>query len=129
MFGAYGLRVYQHEDNPLTPQQAGRGIVRKLIPGFPMTAHTKRGLVDRLADRIDSFQTGTPDRRMVNQGQSYIVTERMTTEAEAGGHDDLVYVWAGCVMLAESPGAKTVRETDGLRSRSNVRWLAPVARR
>jgi hypothetical protein len=75
-----------------------------------MTADTKRSLIDRLGDQIDSIATQTPDRRMLEQAAAYIVTERMATQAEAGGHDDLVIAWAGCCMLADTPGATTLRE-------------------
>ncbi len=47
---------------------------------------------------------------MLEQARNYIVTERMTTEAEAGGHDDLVIAWAGCCMLADTPGATQLRD-------------------
>jgi hypothetical protein len=114
VFGRRGVpRLYEHVDNPNTPQQWTNGIEEKRRPGFPMTEQSKRGLIDRLADRIDSMATQTPDARMLEQARSYIVTERMTTEAEAGGHDDLVYVWAGCLMLAEQPGAQSLMTTPG----------------
>lgn len=106
-------RIYEHVDNPNSPQQWANGIEEKRRPGFPMTEQSKRGLIDRLADRIDSMATATPDKRMLEQARSYIVTERMTTEAEAGGHDDLVYVWAGCLLMAEQPGAQSLMVSAG----------------
>jgi len=120
-----GWRVYQHEDNPLTPQQAGRGLEPKYIPGFPMTQHSKRGLIDRLADRVDNLQVAIPSRKVLQQLRTYILTPRNTTEAEAGSQDGLVIMLAGCVMLSETLGAQHVRETSG---RSNVRELTPAGR-
>ncbi len=122
VFGARGVRLYYHVDNPLTPQQRQLGLTEKRRLGFPMTAHSKRMLIDRLADRIDSMVTGTPDSRMVEQAKSYIVTESMTTEAEAGGFDDLVYAWAGCVLLSEQPGATSLHDGPAYGA---VRGFAP----
>lgn len=119
-------RIYEHVDNPLTPQQRAAGIEEKRRPGFPMTEHTKRGLIDRLAGLLEAHAVGAPDRRMLDQLGSYIVTERMTTEAEAGGHDDLVIALAGAAMLAEQPGAQTLREASG---QSYVRGYAPTGAR
>ncbi len=114
VFGQRGVRrLYQHVDRPLSPQQRSLGLVEKLRPGFPMTEHSKRGLIDRLAEQIESQVTGTPDKRMLEQARSYIVTPTMKTEAEAGGHDDLVIAWAGCLLLAETPGAQSLREVTG----------------
>ncbi len=113
-FGSRGVRrIYQHVDRPLSPQQRQLQIVEKLRPGFPMTEHSKRGLIDRLAEQIESQVTGTPDKRMLEQARSYIVTPSFKTEAEAGGHDDLVIAWAGCLMLSETPGAQSLREVTG----------------
>lgn len=120
-----GWRIYENEDNPLTPQQKARGLEPKLIPGFPMTQHSKRGLIDRLADLVDNLQVYVPSRKVIDQLKTYILTERNTTEAEPGGQDGLVIMLAGCVMLAESPGAQRVRETSGL---SNVRGYTPRSR-
>lgn len=119
-------RIYQHVDNPLTPQQRARGIQEKRIPGFPMTAHSKRGLIDRLGELIESLGSGTPDKRMVQQAESYLVTEGNRLEAAAGGHDDLVIVWAGLVLLSEQPGAQgrgTIRAGSGSYS-----YVAPRGR-
>jgi hypothetical protein len=115
-------RIYQHVDNPLTPQQRQAGIEEKRRPGFPMTEHTKRGLIDRLAGLIEAIAVSVGDKRMLAQLGEYIVTERMTTEAAPGSHDDLVIALAGAAMLAEQPGAQTLREATG---QSNVRGYAP----
>ena len=110
VYGARGVtRIYQHEDNPLTPQQRGNGIDRKLRPGFPMTEQTRRGLIDRLGTLIDENAVAIVDERTIQECKDFIVTERNRVEAAPGGHDDLVLMLAGLMMLCEQPGAQSVR--------------------
>ncbi len=129
VLGRRGIkRVYEHIDNPLTPQQRGRGQEAKRIPGFPMTEHSKRGLIDRLADRLEAYQVGVPSGRMIDQLGSYVVTERMTTQAEAGSHDDLVIMLAGLIMLSEEPGAQVLRSAVRRPVSTSYEYVAPGRR-
>ena len=105
-------RIFQHVDNPLTPQQRVSGIEEKRIPGFPMTEHTKRGLIDAHAELIETLTTRTRDRKMVMQSMDFVVTDNNKLEAAAGGHDDLEILWAGLCLMATQPGAQSVRQTE-----------------
>lgn len=113
VYGALGVtRLYQHEDNPLTPQQRAAGIERKLRPGYPMTEHTRRGLIDRLGTLIEQNAVGIVDERTIQECKDFIVTERNRVEAAPGGHDDLVMMLGGLMMLCEQPGATSLRATE-----------------
>lgn len=106
-------RLYRHEDNPLTEvaKMAGRQPV--LRDGFPMTAATKRGLIDRLGNLIEGYAVGVPDLKVVEQLSNYIVDNSYRTNAAPGGHDDLVIMLAGLCLMAAQPGADRRTVADG----------------
>ena len=113
VYGARGVtRIYQHEDNPLTQQQRAAGIERKLRPGYPMTEQTRRGLIDRLGTLIDVNAVAIMDERTIQECKDFVVTERNRVEAAPGGHDDLVMMLAGLMLLCEQPGAQSLRQTE-----------------
>lgn len=105
-------RVYWHEDNAQTMQQrqAGKEPTKRL--GFPVTEHTRIGLIDGLAEVITDRSLQSDDAIYWRECQSFIYNERGRAEAAEGMHDDCVLAMAGAVRMASQPGAQSVRATE-----------------
>ena len=113
--GARGYdRLYWHEDTPQTNLQRDAGRSVSLRPGYPMTAATKRGLIDAFGAALESMLIGCPDERCLDQLGTYVVDAQGRTNAVAGGQDGLVIALAGLRLMASQPGARSVYETDEL---------------
>ena len=110
--GAQGYhRLYYHEDTPQTNLQRIAGRPHTTRPGYPMTEHTKRGLLDRLGYLLDEYAVDIYDDRMLSQLRTMMVDEHGHVAAAPGCHDDLSILLAGLCAMAEQPGVQAARPT------------------
>lgn len=96
-------RLYWHEDTAQTNLQRMAGRPVSLRPGFPMTASTKRGLIDAFAADLESMLIGCPDERTLDELGTYVIDAQGRTNAVAGGQDGLVIALAGLRLMASQP--------------------------
>lgn len=118
-------RVYWHEESAQTLQQRLAGTRPTTRLGFPVTEHTRLGLIDDLAQAIDDRSLQSDDAVFWRECQSFVHNDRGRPEAAPGAHDDCVLAIAGAVRMARQPGAQTLREASGT---PTVRGYAPVGR-
>lgn len=125
-------RVYWHEESAASLQQRIAGVRPTTRLGFPVTEHTRIGLIDDLAEVIEDRTLGSDDAVFWQECRSFVYNERGRPEALEGAHDDCVLAMAGAVRMARQPGAQAVRSTDvgggGAGRHGNVRGLGPRSR-
>ena len=102
--------VYWHEQAAQTYGQltAGREPTKRL--GFPVTEQTRSGLLDDLAEVIETGALSSDDDGFWGECATFVLNDRKggRPEAAVGCHDDIVMAMAGAVRMARQPGAQTL---------------------
>ena len=98
-------RKYWHESEP-TYQQMMKGEKPTKRIGFPVTEHTRVGLLDDLGAVIASYTLTSPDVVFWDETGSFIVNKNGRSEAAPGHHDDMPMAMAGAVRMTKVPGAR-----------------------
>ena len=80
-------------------------------PGMPVTAQTRPGLIDDLAEAIKDRALSSPDLVLWQENAVFIVMPNGRPEAAGGQHDDSTMASALAVRMARQPGATELLST------------------
>lgn len=103
-------RLYWHEaERNYQATREHREASKRL--GFPMTEHTRKGLIDDLGQAIVDRSMSSDDTEFWRECSQFIVKPGLNgregrPEAMPGAHDDLVIVLAGLLRMSAQPGAQ-----------------------
>lgn len=113
-------RLYYHAELATFPQRQKGTIPPRGQFGFPMTEHTRVGLIDDFDGELTSGAFSSPDEVLWRECGTFIINAQGRAEASRGNHDDMVIVGAGLVRMSRQPGAQAVRRSEEARKEGMV---------
>jgi hypothetical protein len=115
-------RIYEHPEEQTTAQRINQTPPTK-HRGYPARNRERRILVARIARYLERHEGVIPSEVVLTEAKRFVRTARKPDgEAGSGSHDDALFSFGGALIMADHPGARTVREASG---QSNVRGYAP----
>lgn len=100
-------KMYWHETAP-TYKQLQDGLEGTKRIGFPVTEHTRVGLLDDLGAAIASYTLQSPDEVLWKELGTFVVNKNGRTEAASGANDDMVLMISEAVRMARQPEAQAM---------------------